>query len=145
MHHLDVVMWFVPSLVALIATKHSLLKRGKRTLLSLVVWNGLALGVIGALQQVTHAKGPLWVEECFQLAPNPWGQLGVTTKSERYGSGRFITTHILPYLEKLGTEILTETEATALLRDPGKRPETFMDLRELRKEIRETCSRTYTP
>ena len=59
------------------------------------------------------------VEECFQLAPNPWGQLGVTTKSERYGSGRFITTHILPYLEKLGTEILTETEATALLRDPS--------------------------
>ena len=34
---------------------------------------------------------------------------------------------------------------SALLRDPGKRPETFMDLRELRKEIRETCSRTYTP
>ena len=68
MHHLDVVMWFVPSLVALIATKHSMLKRGKRALLSLVVWNGLALGVIGALQQVTHAKGPLWVEECFQQA-----------------------------------------------------------------------------
>ena len=34
---------------------------------------------------------------------------------------------------------------SALLRDPSKRPETFMDLRELRKEIRETCSRKYTP
>ena len=68
MHHLDVVMWFVPSLVALIATKHSMLKRGKRALLSLVVWNGLALGILGAVQQVTHAKGPLWVEECFQNA-----------------------------------------------------------------------------
>ena len=66
--HLNVVLWFVPSLVALIATKHSMLKRGKRALLSLVVWNGLALGVIGAIQQVTHAKGPLWVEECFQTA-----------------------------------------------------------------------------
>ena len=33
---------------------------------------------------------------------------------------------------------------SALLRDPSKRPETFMDLRELRKEIRERCSHTYT-
>ena len=66
--HLNVVMWFVPSLVALIAVKHALLKRGKRNLLALVVWNGLALGILGALQQVTHARGPLWVEECFQKA-----------------------------------------------------------------------------
>ena len=68
LHHLNVVMWFVPSLVALIAVKHALLKRGKRSLLALVVWNGLALGILGAVQQVTHAKGPLWVEECFQNA-----------------------------------------------------------------------------
>lgn len=68
MQHLSVVMWFVPSIVALIATKHAMLKRGKRSLLALVVWNGLALGIIGALQQVMHAKGPLWVEECFQEA-----------------------------------------------------------------------------
>ena len=33
---------------------------------------------------------------------------------------------------------------SALLRDPSKRPETFMDLRELRKEIRERCCRTDT-
>ena len=58
------------------------------------------------------------VEKCFQLAPNPWGQLGITTKSEQYGSGRFITTHILPYLERLGVEILTETEAVELRRSP---------------------------
>ena len=58
------------------------------------------------------------VEECFQLAPNPWGKLGVTTKSERYGSGKFITTHILPYLRKLGVEVLTETEAVELRRSP---------------------------
>ena len=31
---------------------------------------------------------------------------------------------------------------SALLRDPSTRPETFMDLRALRKEIRERCSRT---
>ena len=34
---------------------------------------------------------------------------------------------------------------SALLRDPSKRPETFMDLRALRKEIRERCSRTDSP
>lgn len=34
---------------------------------------------------------------------------------------------------------------SALLRDPEKRPEAFMDLRALRKEIRERCTRTYTP
>ena len=33
---------------------------------------------------------------------------------------------------------------SALLRDVSKRPEAFMDLRALRKEIRERCSRTYT-
>jgi len=32
---------------------------------------------------------------------------------------------------------------SALLRDQSKRPEAFMDLRELRKEIRTVCSRTY--
>ena len=38
-------------------------RSGKRALLALIVWNGLALGVIGALQQVTHASGPLWLDE----------------------------------------------------------------------------------
>ena len=32
---------------------------------------------------------------------------------------------------------------SALLRDPSKRPEAFMDLRAWRKEIREICTRTY--
>ena len=32
---------------------------------------------------------------------------------------------------------------SALLRDPSKRPDAFMDLRALRKEIREICTRTY--
>ena len=31
---------------------------------------------------------------------------------------------------------------SALLRDESKRPEAFMDLRELRKEIRERCPNT---
>ena len=68
MQHLNVVMWFVPALTATVAAKHALLRRGKRTLLELIVWNGLALGVIGAIQQMTDAKGPLWVKDCFQSA-----------------------------------------------------------------------------
>lgn len=56
------------------------------------------------------------VDKCFTLAPNPFnGQLGVTTKDQAYGSGKFITTHILPYLEKLGVEVLTETKGTELV------------------------------
>ena len=68
MQHLNVVMWFIPALVAMVATKHALAKSGKRSLMAMIVWNGLALGVVGAIQQMTDAKGPLWVEECFQNA-----------------------------------------------------------------------------
>ncbi len=66
LEHLNVVLWFVPSLAAAVATKHSLLKSGKRALLGLVVWNGMLLGVVGALQQMTGAQGPLWFDECKQ-------------------------------------------------------------------------------
>ena len=31
----------------------------------------------------------------------------------------------------------------ALLRDPGKRPETFADLRSIRARIRQVCDHTY--
>ena len=42
-----------------------------------------------------------------------------------------------------GRRIMAIYHPSALLRDPTKRPETFMDLRELRKEIRATCAHTY--
>ena len=32
---------------------------------------------------------------------------------------------------------------SALLRDPGKRPEAFEDLRSLRSRIRQVCNNTY--
>ncbi len=59
-HHLNVVMWFVPALTALLAVRHALLKRGKRLVLEIIVWNGLGLSLIGAIQQVTGAEAPLW-------------------------------------------------------------------------------------
>ena len=39
--------------------------------------------------------------------------------------------------------VMATYHPSALLRDQSKRPEAFMDLRELRKEIRTVCSRTY--
>lgn len=63
MHHLNVVIWFASALTAMLATKHALVKRGKRTMLELIVWNGAILGVLGAVQQLTDAKGPLWLLE----------------------------------------------------------------------------------
>ena len=42
-----------------------------------------------------------------------------------------------------GRRFIATYHPSALLRDPGKRPEAFMDLRELRKEIRAVCAHTY--
>ena len=42
-----------------------------------------------------------------------------------------------------GIRFIATYHPSALLRDPGKRPEAFMDLRELRKEIRSVCDSTY--
>ena len=61
--HLNVVMWFVPALVAMVATKHALQKQGKRTLLEMIVWNGFALAVLGVIQQAFEAPGPLWHDD----------------------------------------------------------------------------------
>ncbi len=58
--HLNVVLWFVPTLTAMLAVRHSLLKRGKRMVLEIIVWNGLGLSLIGAIQQISGASGPLW-------------------------------------------------------------------------------------
>ena len=60
MHHLNVVVWFVPTFVAMLAVRHSLLKRGKRTVLEMIVWNGFALAMLGFVQSVMKAEAPLW-------------------------------------------------------------------------------------
>ncbi|MBO7483332.1 MAG: O-antigen ligase family protein [Kiritimatiellae bacterium] len=62
LQHFTVVVWFVPALTAALAVRHSLLKRGKRLLIEIIVWNGLALAVLGAIQQVSGAKFPLWAD-----------------------------------------------------------------------------------
>lgn len=60
--HLDVVLWFATALPAMVAVKHCLVRRGKRLVLSLVVWNGVLLAMLGFVQHAMNAPGPLWVK-----------------------------------------------------------------------------------
>ena len=58
--HYGVFQWFVPAFAAMIAAKHSLLKRGRRLLLEMMVWNAVALAALGFVQQASGAKSPFW-------------------------------------------------------------------------------------
>lgn len=60
--HLTVFLWFIPALLSMLAIRHSLCERGKRSLLKIMVWNGALLAVLGLVQQVAEAPGPLWCD-----------------------------------------------------------------------------------
>ena len=60
--HLNVFLWFLLALPVMIAVKHALCRRGKRLVISLIVWNGALLAVLGFVQQAMGAPGPLWSE-----------------------------------------------------------------------------------
>ena len=47
------------------------------------------------------------------------------------------------WTEKAGIWMTAVYHPAAILRDPGKRPETFEDLKEIQRKIREICTRTY--
>lgn len=47
------------------------------------------------------------------------------------------------WFERGGRLYMATFHPSALLRDPSKRPEAFMDLRELREKIKFVCERTY--
>ena len=46
------------------------------------------------------------------------------------------------FFEKDGMQMMALYHPAALLRDPGKKPETFEDLKRLQARIRELCVRT---
>ena len=46
------------------------------------------------------------------------------------------------WVEKAGVHMTAIYHPAALLRDPGKKPETFADLRSIRAKVREVCTRT---
>lgn len=64
--HLGVVVWFVPSLTAMLAVRHALARHGRRALVHALVWNGALLAGLGFIQQATEAKAPFWLD-----IPNP--------------------------------------------------------------------------
>jgi len=62
MTHLNVYLWFLPSLLAMLAAKHALRRHGKRLLAEVLVWNGVAVAALGFLQLFSGARGPYWSE-----------------------------------------------------------------------------------
>lgn len=60
--HYNVFLWFAVALLTLITVRHALTSQGKRLVLKLVVWNGFALALLGFVQIVSEAPGPLWQE-----------------------------------------------------------------------------------
>ena len=65
-HHLEVLLWFLPALVAMLAARHALLRSGKRLLLEMLVWNSAALAVFGFVERATGAKFVMmWDEAAY--------------------------------------------------------------------------------
>ncbi len=60
LQHLNVFLWFATALSCALVVRHSLRRTGKRLLLEMIVWNGFALAVLGFVQSVAGAPGPLW-------------------------------------------------------------------------------------
>lgn len=60
--HMGVVNWFVPILLSSLGVRHALTRAGKRGLFEALVWNGVALAVLGFVQMLTHAHFPFWGE-----------------------------------------------------------------------------------
>ncbi|MBO7684121.1 MAG: O-antigen ligase family protein [Kiritimatiellae bacterium] len=60
--HLNVFLWFAAALPAMLIVRRALEPRGKRLVLELAVWNGVALAALGFVQHALDAPGPLWSE-----------------------------------------------------------------------------------
>jgi hypothetical protein len=59
--HAVVLLWFAPALLAALAARHGLLKRGKRLLLEMICWNGTLLAAIGFAQLISGTDRLLWL------------------------------------------------------------------------------------
>ena len=67
--HLGVAVAFLLALSVMPSVRHGLTAGGRRRFLDLLVWNGVALAVLGFVQRATHAPGPLWISSEGVLAP----------------------------------------------------------------------------
>ena len=58
--HLNVVLWFALALSSLVVVRQALTRSGKRLVLELIVWNGVAVAALGFIQNAFGAPGPFW-------------------------------------------------------------------------------------
>ena len=63
--HAVLLLWFPPVMLAALAAKHGLLKKGKRFLLECLCWNGAALALLGFAQLATGARSIFWGHATF--------------------------------------------------------------------------------
>lgn len=63
--HATLLLWFPPVMIAALAVRHGLLKRGKRILFEMMCWNGALLSLFGFLQWATGATSVFWGAEKF--------------------------------------------------------------------------------
>ena len=59
--HLTTFLWFVFVLSSVLVMRHALQRDGRRLVLSILVWNGVALSLLGFVQGMTNAPGPFWM------------------------------------------------------------------------------------
>jgi len=86
-----------------------------------------------------------WLREQFKLIrPKIVVCLGRIAAGMMIGSDFKISQDHGKWYDKGGVKFMALYHPAALLRDPRRRPETFEDLRELRRMIREICKNTYT-
>ena len=70
--------------------------------------------------------------------------LGRIAAAELIGEDFKITRDHGKWYDKDGVKFMAIYHPAALLRDPHRRPETFVDLKELERTIKENCENTYT-
>lgn len=59
--HLTTFLWFVLVLSSVLVMRHALQRDGRRLVLNILVWNGVALSLLGFIQGMTNAPGPFWM------------------------------------------------------------------------------------
>ena len=68
MDHLAVVLGFATVLLSALGVTFCLTRRGQRLVLSVIIWNGVAVALLGFLQSALKAPGPYWtvLQETYQ-------------------------------------------------------------------------------
>lgn len=95
------------------------------------------------LRMETDACMPWLREQTRLISPKIIVCLGRIAAASIIGEDFKITRDHGRWTERNDIRMMAIYHPAALLRDPGRRPETFVDLKELRRVILETCEHTY--